>query len=624
MVMPTLAYPVVEKPFEVAGGEQARIRHCKQRAAYLQKINEPRRSDMARIRAIMNGGPEGMVALLGPALEDFDPEDQIAIPAANLILSGVERAAHRLGKRPTLRVDPPVSKQDSDRPQEQADKRERIVEAYDDLCRMEMLLPQVARWIIGYGFAPMVVTKHKDPEGHFYPNVEIRDPFTCWPAPWGVTQQPRDIAFVRRVPAEQLIDLYPWAANEIDAKKGAVPYTSPLPVTRVGDTGGIYDASRWENPTDDGIAVVEYYDAAGKTVFSPQCDVILDHQDNPLASGRPLFVVLKRFAFDRLQGQFDQGVGLMASIAKVNLLVQIAMEEAVFGETNIFDSTTDASDYLKGRDAVNVFETGARVEKPASSIPYQMFQHVALLEDQLRKTTRYSRQEDGESPTSWATGRGLESLATGANAELDEIRIVFRYALQDLDSIRLEYDESRWPDEKKPLVGERDGAPFVEDYTPRIHIRRNYRTKRIYGAMAGWDDPTKVVTGLQLRSAGSMSNLTFMQNIDGLDNISRELQRIDREKAKEMAYQVMMAKAAEGDERAMLASIEIMNGADPGETMKKYYTPAEPQMSPEEAALMQQAAAPAVPQEPEDVQTLLTRLTTGGDVQGGVQVVGAI
>lgn len=594
-----------------------RIEHCAARVAHLQRINQPNRADMARIRSIMDGGAEGMVALLGPALEDFDPEDRIAIPAANLMLSGTERAAHRLGRRPDLRVDPPFDKDDKESAHKAAEKRERIVEAFDDVCAMEMLLPQLARWLIGYGFAPLIVTEHYDVDGNPYPDVELRDPFECWPSEWGVKQQPIDIAFVRRIPAKRVEELYPHTVGRLEGPGAFRDHTRLAGGAVALGLGSRMDHSRWENPNGDGLAVVEYYDKDGHTTYCPSHKVILDHVPTP--AGKPLFHVFKRFAFNRLQGQFQQAIGLMASIAKVNLLVQIAMEDAVFSETNIYGSGVDADDYEKGRDAVNAFDTGTRVEKPSTAIPYQMFQHVSLLERQFRQTTRYSAQDDGESPTSWATGRGLENLSAGTNAELAELRIVLAHGLERVDSMRLEHDELLWPNKDKPLMGVRQGEPFAETYTPARHIKRSYRTRRVYGAMAGWDDATKIVTGLQLRQSKNLSRRTFMENIDGLENISRELQRIDQETYQEMLDAAVAQRAMGGD----MAALQLMIESLPAGTVREKYERFFPKPEPVPAGAGPLALGPGeMPAQPDDVSTVLSRLQMSGEAEGGVMTVG--
>ena len=45
------------------------------------------------------------------------------------------------------------------------DKLERIVTSYDQFQKLDLQLPQVARWLPGYGFAVWVITSKTDPTG---------------------------------------------------------------------------------------------------------------------------------------------------------------------------------------------------------------------------------------------------------------------------------------------------------------------------------------------------------------------------------------------------------------------------------------------------------------------------
>ena len=141
---------------------------------------------------------------------------------------------------------------------------------------------------------------------------------------------------------------------------------------------------------------------------------IFDFIPNPLSSG-PAFVVAKKFSFDQLQGQYDQIIGLMAAMAKINVMSIIAMEDAVFTETNI-SGELESGQYRKGRFAVNYLAPGTQVSKPASNVPYQIFQQIDRVERQLRVGGAYPVTDDAQSPLSFATGRGLEEL--GASMSL--------------------------------------------------------------------------------------------------------------------------------------------------------------------------------------------------------------
>ena len=49
---------------------------------------------------------------------------------------------------------------------------------------------------------------------------------------------------------------------------------------------------------------------------------------------------------------------------------------------------------------------------------------------------------------------------------------------------------------------------YSEKYNPSSDIMGSYKTRRVYGAMAGYDEPQKIVTGLQLLQAGIIDKET--------------------------------------------------------------------------------------------------------------------
>ena len=147
----------------------------------------------------------------------------------------------------------------------------------------------------------------------------------------------------------------------------------------------------------------------------------------------PCFVVAKRYSFDQLQSQFQHITGLMANMAKINILGTIAMEDAVFTETNI-TGEIESGKYRKGRFAVNYLAPGSSVSKPVNNLPYQLFQQVDRLERHLRLGAAYPVSDDGQSPNSFVTGRGLEELGQSASLHVREYQSVLADALQELDA----------------------------------------------------------------------------------------------------------------------------------------------------------------------------------------------
>ena len=575
---------------------------------YLRVINQEQMIDRSRIRDIMNGGEAAVKALLGNSVNVEYHE----LPAPNLFLTALERFAQKLGRSPDLKVDI-INEKDSERARKKSEKIERIVTSYDKFQKLHMQLPQAARWLPGYGFIVWTIGHKRDKDGNPYPYAELQDPFTCYPGVFGNDQQPKELAIIRRVPHTVLAEQYPEAKQFIFQKEEnddgfQNPYSALMDST--DRAGG------WANSTGHGKVVVEYRDNEGTYVFLPENKKIIDFMPNVLQSG-PCFVVAKRYAFDQMQSQFQHITGLMANMAKINILGTIAMEDAVFTETNIVGEI-ESGKYRKGRFAVNYLTPGSQVSKPVNNLPYQLFQQVDRLERHLRLGAAYPVSDDGQSPNAFVTGRGLEELGQSASLHVREYQTVLKEALQELDAKRLEYDEIMFPSVRKPIAGMHKGTSYKESYTPQTDISEIYETRRVYGVMAGFDEAQKVITGLQLYQQGIIDKQTLQENMDGLDNITKINNRSNAEKAETVLFESLMAQAAQGDPRATLAAIEIRkNPQKMSDILDKYYTAEGDEPSPEEEQLLQQVAAPQQQaQVPPDVASALQQALAGGGLGG--------
>ena len=566
------------------------------KVATLRNMNQDAAIDRSRVRDILNGGQAGVKALLGEksSLEFSE------LPAPNLMLSALERFAQKLGRSPDLKIDV-FNEKDSERSKKKAEKLERIVHAFDKNQKLHLQLPQVGRWMPGYGFAVWVIG-YEEKNGIPYPCAKLRDPFKCYPGYFGNDQQPKELAIIQQVPHEVLAKQYPSAKSIIYDTEDAQQSALGMVYTKRSES--------WANSSGQGKVVVEYMDNEGTYVFLPENKKIIDFMPNPLKSG-PCFVVAKRFAFDQMQSQFHHIVGLMANMAKINILGTIAMEDAVFTETNIIGEI-ESGKYRKGRFAVNYLTPGSNVSKPVNNLPYQLFQQVDRLERHLRLGAAYPVSDDGQSPNSFVTGRGLEELGQSASMHVREYQTVISDALQEIDSKRLEYDVELFGKKRKPIAGYLNGTAFKETYTPESDIAEMYTTRRVYGVMAGFDEPQKVITGLQLKQQGIIDTQTLQENLDGLENITAIQQRINAEKAETVLFESLMAQAAEGNAQATLAAIEIRkNPHKMSEILDKYYTAQGEEPTPEELAMMGMGG-PQMPTGP------------GGGLPGIEQVLGTL
>ena len=544
-----------------------------------------RQVSKARIKAILNGGPDGIKALLGDTMETSDAD---LLPAPNMLQSGIDRLAQKISGVPNVRVDVP-NDADSTRAKVRAEKLERIVTSYDEKQNLALQLAQASRWLPGYGFCAWVISTKRDKNGFYYPSAELRDPYDTFPGNFGPDQKPRELAVVRRVPRYKLAQIYPEFANDIlkidedDTGEEYQDYATPFMS---------YDTNReqqWEDNTSQGVRIIEYYDQGGTYVIFPEKNLILDFIPNVLST--PPFVFVKRVSFDMLKGQYDHVIGLMAMMAKINIMSAIAMEDSVFTETNI-SGEIESGQYRKGRFAVNYLAPGTQVSKPQNNMPYQLFQQIDRLERQLRLVGGYPVTDDAQSPNSFVTGAGLQELNGAMSLMINEYREIIKHGLVEMDSKRLELDTILSYSNnitKKPMAGFLNGTAFSENYQPLNDIGGDYRTRRVYGVMAGFDEPQKIVTGLQLLQAGVIDVETLQDNIDGLENIQKVQERIRKNKAENVLFESILSRSAQGDSAATMAAIAIYENPNAiTDIMKQFYTPEEPQMTPEQMAMIQQ------------------------------------
>lgn len=578
--------------------------------------------DRVRIRQIMNGGTEAILALMGPkAAAKLGAED---LPVVNMFDAGITKLARRLGRAPDVKVDPRADK-DTKTERNRAQKRENILAGLDYQTRIRTTLPLAGRWLPGYSFQPWLIQNGVGRNGEKYAKAEIRNPFDCFPGQWGPDQQPEEMAFIRVASKRRLARQYPMYAAHLESKR--LGGSTMLPYTGTG-AAGIWSPGRtaWEGPSaSDAVLLGEYMDSSGTYLMAMDDNILLDFVPNPLAG--PAFALAKRPSFDKPKGQYDHYVGVMSMMAKLNILAYFGVEDAVFRETNIVGELV-GDEYRRGRRATNFFAPGTTINKPGADVPFQVFNQIDRIERQLRIGTNYSVVEDSESPNSFATGRALDRLTDSGTENVREYQDQMQFALEVIDSKRLEWEYNMWPGLRKTIEANVRGQQISESYVPRKDIAGQFGSRRVYGVMAGYDDAEVIVTGLQLIHGDIIDVQTMQENMDGLENIPRINRRIRQRKTEDRLYDVLTERASQGDPRAEMALAEIY--VDPDnieEILRTFYTPDEPEMTEEQAAMAAAGAAggaggSVVP--PESVSTVLTRLMAGGQADAGVQTVGRL
>ena len=597
------------------------VDHVLNRIADLKQQNAETMQDRWRIRSIMNGGADGMYAVMAwdlgkgassAAGQQVASKVGVDLPTVNLVASGNDRFAAQLGRPPSLKA----PRADDEGVREKNNKRMHILGGWDEECRFETDFPQIGRWLPGYSFFVWVITQRKDRNGQYYPVPELRDPFDVYPGYFGAQRQPADMMAIRRVPLYALHHAYPdrdWALmdNMIHKKRtgGGV----------VADPRFVPDANRirsWEG-SQTGIEVIEYYCEDGTHICIPEIDYRLDYIESPI--GESLFSMGHRYAFDKLISHYHHSIGLMGMMAKWNILGLIAGEDATFKETNIYGDMVGGR-YKRGRFAVNKFERDAKVERPTNDNMQQLFSQVDRLERQLRISANYDVQQDAISPNSFATGKGMRELQGSVQASLREYQMVIKHTTEIADTKRLKFAKEVYGSQRRKFY---DMHGKQKWYNASKDIGDDHRTRREYGAMATFDDSETIVAGLQLMQGEVIDVETLQDNMDNLKDTDLINERITAKKFEDLLMGKLAMADEQGDAAATAAIVEIMeNPKDKLKILKKWLTPQEPEMNEQEMAFAGASGAPAGP--PPDVTTVLSQLEGGGGVKGGVQTVGRL
>ena len=590
----------------------------------LEGLNRSQITERQRIRALVDGGREAVLTLLGNDTKytGTDP------PVVNLVTSGLSRLAQRIGVSPTLKV-PPTSSKKRDR--DRADLRRRIVATDDRRANISNIFPQIGRWVPAYGYTVLVVKPKRGQDGVVFPTVEARDPISTYPGWWGPDGQPEEVACARLVPTRKITHAYPAAQREVGRRNEVA--RSSVAVHGSVQPGGMYNPRfgvSSEGPVGDTIMVAELWHESGCYLLCPSLGMVLDYYPNLVEGMRP-FALIRRYPFDALKGQFDDLIGLLAMMAKLNILSIIAAEDSVFRETNIIGELTSGT-YRRGRFGMNRFAPGTRIERPTNDMSQQVFMQIDRLERQLRIGGHYPVTEDAISPNSWVTGQGLSKLTGGVDSAVAEYHSAIVTALQLIDSYRLAWTEVAGGDDPRPLlVGTEDRR---HNYVATRDIRGEYMTERVYGVMAGWDENAKIVNGMNLVAGKILPRTTVRENLAGVTDPSEMEDIIVHEDATDALIGMIAQQAAGGDPRAQMALIDIRaNPAQMDLHLRKFYTPESPEMTPDQMGMIDQAMAaaaggaggmppggPGAPGSPPPVSSILNQIEAGGS-EAGMQTV---
>ena len=546
---------------------------------------------------------------------DFFPEGV----DTNVVANFIDIVARDLSEvmAPLPAVNCSSANQVNDRARKFADNRTRIASNYFNHSDLQVSMYTGADHYITYGFLPFVIELDQEAK---LPRIRLENPRMAYPE---FDRYGRCIAFAKR---------YTLTLGELVAQ--FPEYESQL----LGPSGFKQDINNL-------VEIIRYYDKDQSVVYIPsRQNLVLSQARNPL--GKMMVVVAKRPSVDgEMRGQFDDVLGIQLLRNRFAMLAMEAAEKSVQSPIVL---PQDVQELQLGGDAVIRTSNPAGVRRVELTLPQGAFTEQQLLNQELRVGARYPEGRTGNIDASIVTGQGVQALMGAFDTQVKSAQAIFATALRDVISLCFEVDEMFF-DEVKTIRGVDAGSPYALEYKPSKDIKKDYSADVRYGMLAGLNPAQGLIFMLQALGGKLISKDMAMRELPFTVNVTQELEKIEIEdmraallgslNAYTQAIPQMAATGGDASEvvRKIAAVIKArQKGQALEDAIEETFAPAEqvPPTGAPNAMVEQPSPAPAgVPvggapspamgggQPPQDIQSLLSSLTSGGAANASVRTV---
>jgi len=520
---------------------------------------------MAQISAIRQGKMSDVAPDLFP---DSGPFQEPIV--ANMIDVAARDMSEMVGPLPSFNCSSPTMA--SERARTNASLKTKIVNGYAAVSDLQVQMFSGADKYVTYGFLPFKVECDYDRN---MPVVRILDPVGCYPLK---DRFGRVVSLFQRVMIDRddLAAQYPEFAHKIK------------------NADGMFGSSQ--------VEVVFYHDKDMDAAFMVNGDPLMLSMI-PNKTGKVMVRIAERpGATDIPRGQFDDVIFVQLAKSRFALLALQAADESVNAPLIV---PTDVPEVPFGPGATIRTNTPGGVVRAPIEIPQAAFAEQASLERELQLGSRFPQTRTGNTDASIVTGRGVQALMGGYDAQVRAHQSVFARTLEEVMSLCLESDEMVFSGTKKKLRGSENGSSYEVEYDPGSAIKGDYTVEVKYGLMAGLDPNRWLVFALQAR-AEKMFSRDFMRREMPVDiDVEEEAKKIDIEDLEEAAKQSILSYAqsipslvlnGQDPTQAVEAVAKIIEGRRKGkelaELMVEIFTPEpEPEQAPEAMSPEEEAMA---------------------------------
>jgi hypothetical protein len=565
-------------------------------------------------------------------LPELDEAEKPAIP--NLIAQGIDQFAMRVAsvmpdiQYPSLR--PGIQTADN-----RAHDRRMANIGWWDMNKMGTKVRRRARYLTAYGMSavtlsPVSVDPH---DKRRIPHWRVRNPLTTFPAsildPDGM--EPMDCIFTDRRPLGWLKDNYPgqtavlYRGDKVDSDLFEILEYVDANETVLVAIG----AERTRNPSLHGQDLGDKGNAT---------NVILERIPNR-AEICPV-ILAGRITLDRLQGQFDQMLGMYQREAKLDALNTIAIFRNVFPDEWVVSPSNSPTSPRIVQEADGKMGVRGVIDKGQIQIIHpQQTQDVPMALDRLERAQRYAggipAEFGGESGSNIRTARrGASVLSSAVDMPIQEYQEIFANSMELENRVAVRIMKAYYGNKPSMFFMGSDGKVVHDDYTPNTTFDSDLSYVKY--PMPGSDVNSMVVSIGQRVGMGIMSNETARIMDPSIEDPTREGNLVEIEGLRKAMLTGLEQQAAAGQMSphilARIVQLKTQRNTPLEEAVAIVHEEMQKEQSEQaEQAQQQEGGAPAPemqpgmnigpenpmqggqpPAGPQDVQSLLAQLHGGG------------
>lgn len=468
-------------------------------------------SRMRDINEIINGDKDVPLSELGAKVK-------AAIP--NIPRSGLEAQAIRIASTvpdvifPALKPNIEASIAD-------ARFRREVLKDWHTENQLGLKLRKLARWLKGYGSAPLLAMPNPDGD---YPLMDLRSPLNTYPSitPSGSNITPDSAIFTYAQRYDTLVAQFPSVMGMIKKPRDVAGNTTFQLLEYIdAEQYCLAILSNDSLSTTDLSNLNQFGTDPSKRMktqggLSGTHDIAFLKPPTPNTAGICWAVIPGLISLDRVQGAFDNVVGMYENMARKMALEDIAIERSVLPEIWIEQNAGevvdyDAADARKGK--VGVVK-GGRIQVFRPDPSSLSLQSMDRIERAMRIDTGTPPQLGGEATTNVRTGRLNDSLVGAAiDFDIQEAQEILAEAIHQWDIRAIAIQKATKRGKTISFSPPSRGVSVPKSYVPTDLFDSPAATKHLVRyAVAGTDLANLAIGGLQRVGAYELSHRSFMEN----------------------------------------------------------------------------------------------------------------